>query len=221
MTMPIDTFAKLVAPQPATRFFDPEGREAVGVTRGRSENRTEQLLPWSEVLDFVIDDLPARNLRVNRRREKVPSHFHQSEGKTLRPALERLLANGASLIMSAAHRYRPAFRMIVEDYIARTGDPARVNLIASTGSDGALKRHSDPLDLFIVQIVGAKHWTVWAKGAEEGAAPVFEDVLEEGEYLFVPKGFEHICRPVGDRSLHAGFAFANDDYDVWADSLPT
>jgi ribosomal protein L16 Arg81 hydroxylase len=67
-------------------------------------------------------------------------------------------------------------------------------------------------------VEGAKRWQIFgppvlnpvrgmAKQAAPQGAPVFDEVLQPGDFLFVPAGHWHHCQTVSGKSIHLGIFF--------------
>jgi hypothetical protein len=129
-------------------------------------------------------------------------------------ALTAALVGGASLnFRNIDDLHVPAADLAAT--VERTvGDVTRVNTIASLGDRAAYNPHRDPLDNFVLQVQGRKHWTVYEDdgmlpllespvfGETPRASVEFEGILEPGDVLYVPVGRLHYVRGVGEPSLH-------------------
>ncbi|GMN02819.1 JmjC domain-containing protein [Erythrobacter sp. MTPC3] len=219
--------------QPLTQFLAPirpkdvlsnAARAKMPLQHGRCDHSKSALLSWDRLCEMAVKANHPEELRVSSNRNFVPLEFLRTGEHLDRAKLDRLLEIGASVVLESAHRFDENLAEIVRDFIAESGKPARLGAIGSTGNSGALKKHSDPMDLLLVQIDGAKHWRLYApddetdEAAEHSATPpkpVMEHTLREGEFLFVPAGTPHECDTVGGRSLHVGLGFTNPNYNVW------
>ncbi len=135
--------------------------------------------------------------------------------------VERILdefACGASFVMTFSETklariseltsaLSPVFNCRVEGHVIVTP--------AST-TDRALKRHSDNVDVFALQVSGRKRWKVYAppfplplyNQRNVGLAKVRDEdlladvVLNPGDTLYVPRGFPHVAEQVEGVSMH-------------------
>jgi len=88
-----------------------------------------------------------------------------------------------------------------------------VAYLTPAGQQGA-RAHSDPSDVYVIQLEGTKHWQVWETpqtrhlGVDrdytlaELGQPVMEVSLRPGDVLYVPYGTPHVAAAEEQVSLH-------------------
>ncbi|MFL0356967.1 JmjC domain-containing protein [Erythrobacter sp. GH1-10] len=206
--------AEFLAPLTPAEVLTKKRRDALSLHRGRSEAPVRELFSKSRLIDLACAITDPEELQVTSNHNTIPFTFLTDNGRVDRTRLERLTARGASLIVHNAHRFDDALGSIVRAYMDVSGKKAWLGAIGSSGSMGALARHSDPYDIFMVQVEGSKHWRIYESEDAE-AQPVAEFTLVAGDYLFVPAHHLHECDTIGGHSLHLGLGFAGPSYDVW------
>lgn len=216
----IANLKSLVAPLGETEFLTLLRERQLMFLRGCGSRRFETLLTW-EVLNHLLDSatLPLSELRVLRESVSVPANFYLKHGRVDPVALSKLLDQGISLIFNLLDEHVPALRALCKNLERETLDSVKAAAIVTSGPGGALKCHYDDEDLVVLQIAGTKRWQVFnspivnpvpgvAKRAPpEGLSPVFDEVLEPGDFLFLPAGHWHHCENGPHRSLHVSIAF--------------
>lgn len=125
-------------------------------------------------------------------------------------------ADGATIIIN----YIEALDLTCAKFACRLGDSlgARVSLTlfaTPEGSQGFVP-HFDTLDVFVLQQSGSKNWCLGEAAVElptlrqgelvdsqgEQRLRATDFVLEEGEVLYIPRGFVHWARTSTNASLH-------------------
>ena len=221
----INSITEIIGTLPPEQLLEKGLRKQLAVLHGSCANWDENAFSWSrflEVLDGIVDP---DEIRLYLDREKVPSHFIATNEKTDCAKIGRFLNRGASIVITHGQRFDENLAAIAHDFKDRTGYPMRVSIIASTGSSGAYVKHSDRIDLLVLQTDGTKSWNIFKHegSSEEGETsaatqaterPIFDKDVRCGEYLFLPTGYPHICETPGERSLHLAFGFARDDYSI-------
>ncbi len=137
-----------------------------------------------------------------------------AKGRTRPLALQKLLRQGASVIVNNAQRRVPHLHTLAADVEAVTGTRCSIGIIASFSEMVALPVHFDRQDLILIQLDGAKTWrfigtpiTGSGMRPQPGAA-LPDDVvrtvdLRTGDMMFVPSGQHHQCTSDG-WSMHLG-----------------
>jgi len=134
--------------------------------------------------------------------------------------LEQFLADGFSLIITPIDRHVPVLEALCAYIRSQISEQIKVGVIVTAcGSGGAFKIHFDPEDLIILQVEGTKRWMIFGPSVSNPVAgmpkpepppqhtPSFDQVLEPGDFLFLPAGTWHHCENGPGRSLHLGFFF--------------
>lgn len=220
VSMMISSITEVVQPWDPAPFLDIELRRKMGVRHCSSAHECTDFFGWPEFWR-LIDEFDESQDRITVNRHRIPHELFQTNGATDRTKIDGLIQRGASIVQPAAQGRSKRLAAIVNDFQTITARPMRVGVIASMGQSGALRMHSDPIDYLIWQMDGSKHWTVHDRDAAEmddagsAPAPVFDQELKQGELLFVPAGFPHICNTTSEKSLHLGFGFARQHYDPW------
>ena len=185
---------------------------------GCGSHRFETLLNW-ETLNYLLDSatLPLAELRVVRESVPIPTNIYVRQGRVDSAALSKLLDRGVSLVFNMLHEHVPALRRLCKNLARDTLEQISAAAVVTSGRGGAIKCHYDDQDLIILQIAGTKSWRVFnspignsvsnmAAGSPEGP-PVFDQVLEPGDLLFLPARFWHHCENGPNRSLHVSILF--------------
>jgi ribosomal protein L16 Arg81 hydroxylase len=186
---------------------------------GCGSRRFETLLSW-DALNHLLDSavFPLKALRVLRESAPIPTDFYVKQGKVDAAALSKLLDQGVSVIFNLLEEYVPAIRVLCKNLERDTSERVGAAAIVTSGRGGALKCHYDPEDVVVLQVAGTKRWQVFSspvvnpvpgipeKLPPEGP-PVFDRLLEPGDFLFVPAGHWHHCENGGHRSLHISVLF--------------
>jgi ribosomal protein L16 Arg81 hydroxylase len=128
---------------------------------------------------------------------------------------ERFLAHGATLSINKADELFPEVQTFAESCEEHFRIPVGVNLYAGWRTDNGFDLHWDRHDTLILQIHGRKHWTIYEPTVEHPlndrlltppptpkGAPVWEGLLEEGDLLYMPRGWWHVARPLDEPTLH-------------------
>jgi lysine-specific demethylase/histidyl-hydroxylase NO66 len=132
----------------------------------------------------------------------------------------RLFADGSTVVLQGLHRLWPPLIEFADQLAADLGHPTQVNAYITPPSSRGFSPHYDVHDVFVLQVAGEKHWTIhepvlrdplrtqpWNDWATEVAAaaerePVIDAVLEPGDALYLPRGYLHSARALGEISAH-------------------
>ncbi|WP_419818801.1 cupin domain-containing protein [Glaciibacter flavus] len=135
-------------------------------------------------------------------------------------------AGGATIVLQGLHRLWPPLIDFTRRLIDDVGHPAQVNAYVTPASSRGFDPHYDTHDVFVLQIAGEKHWTIhapvhadplsnqpWSDHAEAVAAaaeqqPVIDQVLRPGDALYLPRGWIHSAKALGDTSVHLTIGMA-------------
>jgi hypothetical protein len=135
-------------------------------------------------------------------------------------AVLRLFAEGSTVVLQGLHRLWPPLIEFADQLAADLGHPTQVNAYITPPSSRGFSPHYDVHDVFVLQVAGEKHWTIhepvlrdplrtqpWADRAADVAAaaesePVIDAVLRPGDALYLPRGYLHSARALGEISAH-------------------
>jgi ribosomal protein L16 Arg81 hydroxylase len=130
------------------------------------------------------------------------------------PALNRALARGATLILSAAHDMHPPLAAMTREFANLFLAEPNVNAYATFGRQSGFGPHWDHHDVFILHIAGRKRWVIYGASRRY---PLFRDVrtngsrplraqsrhwLQPGDLLYIPRGHWHDALAVDEPTLH-------------------
>lgn len=165
-------------------------------------------------------NIPASQVRVVLDGVRVPP-YHYSTNKHLkighysvvdRAALSRYFQRGATIMVDDAQTAVPLIDRLCTDLTAYSGVPAAGTIFASPSHAEGFALHQDAEDVIIIQIAGAKSWTVFPRlernassmlNRSECADPIMECQLQAGDILLLPKGSPHkTASNSADGSVH-------------------
>ena len=124
---------------------------------------------------------------------------------------------GKTLIFNGLHKFWQPLTTLCRQLETELHLPVQTNIYMTPPKAQGFKAHVDTHDVFIVQAEGKKHWRVYsdpvylpyhnekytAKDLPENfGTPVIDTVLEQGDVLYIPRGWIHEAETVAERSLH-------------------
>lgn len=213
----IDSLATLLAPVSEEAFLGHFLEKKRLHIKPQQRDRAATLFPWPTINHLIESDLlPAERLRVVRANVDIlPGMFRHKDGShgVRAGALQGLLAQGVSMIMNGVGDYVPQIGRLSDAIERRLGHRAWVNAYLSFGRGSALKAHWDEHDVLVVQIHGNKRWRSYGipvafpvanfnAGKDLGSEIMWEDVLEAGDVLYLPRGEVHEAMVEGPNSVH-------------------
>ncbi|EOM76085.1 cupin [Rhodococcus rhodnii] len=129
-------------------------------------------------------------------------------------------ASGATIVLQGLHRLWPPIIAFVGGLAVELGHPVQTNAYITPPDNRGFDPHYDVHDVFVLQVSGRKHWLVhdpvhpdpladqpWtdhraaveARAAEPAA---IDAVLAPGDALYLPRGWIHSARSLGETSVH-------------------
>ena len=220
--VPRSWLERLIAPLPLNDFIEDSFTKAplhISGTRGRFR----ELLDWDGLARlFEIGSLEPPRFSVIKSGKTIPGErYLRRLGGISRidsGALKLLLDTGATAIINHVDDLVPAVAELADevgDYFhARTA----VNLYATWRSERGFEAHADYHDVIVLQLAGRKEWPIYKptrtdplrgdrfEAAPAGAKPHQVVLLEDGDVLYLPRGWIHSPAPVGEPSLHLTIA---------------
>jgi ribosomal protein L16 Arg81 hydroxylase len=217
----------LVAPLTEAEFFVLLRERKLIFVRGENGARYADLLSWATLKHMLQCGQHPRGLvdfRVVKESVTVSADRWLTKNvdgtnKVDIAKIEEFLAQGFSLVITPIQKHVPVLDALCENMKARLSERIKVGLIVTTGMGGAFKLHYDPEDLIILQLEGTKRWQIFGPAVSNPTtdmprqpppaenALIFDEVLQPGDFLFVPAGNWHHCQSGPDRSLHLGIFF--------------
>jgi ribosomal protein L16 Arg81 hydroxylase len=131
--------------------------------------------------------------------------------------LSQLLRDGHTLIIDAVDDMIDGVMRVAEDFERALHEAVQVNMYAGWREQQGFNRHCDTHDVIVLQVYGKKYWRVYEGGrphplkddiAPNKEAPdtvVWEGMLEDGDALYIPRGWWHEASGVGEVTLHLTF----------------
>jgi ribosomal protein L16 Arg81 hydroxylase len=187
-----------------------------------ARGRFRELLPWSEVNAMLQRHrLEPPRLRLVRKGEFAPkTSYLRYDAKVpfvVPEALAQQLRDGYTLIIDAVDDMAAGVMQLAEDFERVLHEGVQVNLYAGWREQQGFHRHCDTHDVVVLQVYGKKYWRVYEGGrpyplrddiAPNQAVPekvMWEGLLEDGDVLYIPRGWWHEASGVGDVTLHLTF----------------
>jgi ribosomal protein L16 Arg81 hydroxylase len=201
------------------QYFDKKPMLRKGGLPGRS-NELLSVAALDQLLHLEVVRPPY--IKVNLNGDGVPEKGYTRDivvqGTTITDVVdpERIYAlfrAGATIAWSSLNHMLPEVRnlaRLISHKLAVRTDP--VGFLTPAGRKG-YPPHHDPVDLFILQLEGTKHWKLWnpegfrlggnGQYTEEGLGePAIEVLLEPGDVLYLPYGTPHAASAEDQTSLH-------------------
>jgi ribosomal protein L16 Arg81 hydroxylase len=159
------------------------------------------------------------DFKVTKESVEVSANRWTTNGKVDVAKLDGFLANGFSIVVLHLDEHVPALRAVCEEIKSRTLEGSFVDAIVTSGAGaGAFPIHFDAADLVILQVQGTKRWQIFGppvsqplrdmpKQSPPQTEPIFDEVLEPGDLLFVPGGNWHHCESGLSTSVHLAILF--------------
>lgn len=209
--------ASLVAPAAESDFIAAFVRKERMIVKAPDARRAEGLLPQITIERLIASDLlPSMRLSVLRDGEVVAPHrFRTDDGRLHVSAMEGLVREGVSLIVTGIHDDVPAIERLRKGLELRLGHDVWVNAYVTHGPGGALPPHYDDHDVLALQVHGSKRWHGHGvpfpspierspDGVDFGPSH-WELLLEPGDLLYLPRGEAHHAMADGPLSVHLTF----------------
>lgn len=194
-------------------------------------SKFSDLLPWNAINRILSEHrLDHPRLRLAKDGENVsPTSFlsyQQSRRGVQIPRLRaadlmNLLRDGATLIVDAIDETYSPLRAFSENLEKTFREYVQVNAYAGWGVTKGFDLHWDDHDVFVMQVEGRKAWKVYGQSRK---FPLFRDkagyfqppdevlwegILEQGDLLYIPRGWWHVATAMGEPTLHLTFGINN------------
>jgi ribosomal protein L16 Arg81 hydroxylase len=178
------------------------------------------LLPWcnlNEILEHHDLDMP--RLRLVREGKAIPAESFITRRGRSRPRLraDDLTAHvreGATLILDSIDEIQQPITELAEQLEQFFRTRVQVNMYAGWRTSRGFDLHWDGHDVLILQVAGRKKWGIYGVTREHPlpgdkdlakkppSEPVWEGLLEEGDLLYIPRGWWHVAVPLDEPTLH-------------------
>ena len=151
-----------------------------------------------------------------------------------KPHLYNHLSSGSTLVINRVENHSIHALRLCSEVRRFSGHPATSNLYVTFGGPGTFGKHWDTHDVFVLQLAGRKHWKVFEpttplplshQTSERSATAcpsraVLDIALEEGDLLYIPRGWWHEVVPLNVGSIHLSVGvYAVTAYDFLMSTL--
>ncbi len=187
--------------------------------------RFAELLPWKDLNGILRrHHLGPPRLRLVREGSGVPSGDYLRYRTSRRapanpvpqlrvPEFTALLRDGATLIVDSIDELQDPIGQLAADLERTLECRIQVNMYAGWRLSPGFDLHWDDHDVLVLQISGRKHWRVYPMTREHplrgdrrvpkpDGPPVWDGVLEDGQLLYIPRGWWHVAVPMDEPTLH-------------------
>ncbi|GAA3522333.1 hypothetical protein GCM10022393_41090 [Aquimarina addita] len=213
----IENFADLIYPFEKNVFAkDFWGKQTLHIQRESPEYYNSLLT--IENLDEILDHSRPKgwSLRVVKNQVPInPSKYENEDGSLNLNQIYAAYADGHTIVIHEVQRYWKPIQRLCQSLQKEFNFRTLGELFLTPKNQKALSPHYDAHDVFVVQLQGTKHWTLYDEEYQtplvDSFQPVFdrnqlknkrEIMLKAGDVLFIPRGVPHEAMTMDESSLH-------------------
>ncbi|HEX8129863.1 MAG TPA: cupin domain-containing protein, partial [Pyrinomonadaceae bacterium] len=215
--------SRLLEPHTAEEFLASSWGQTYRHIRGGA-GKFAHLLPWERLSDILRQhrlDFPRLRLMRDGRALPVKSYLRHASGARNKQPIPRLqpvkftsqLRAGATLVLDAVDELHEPLEELAAELERSFRERIQINSYAGWHTSRGFDLHWDDHDVFILQVAGRKHWRVYgetrphplageADNPKPAGAPLWEATLEDGDLLYIPRGWWHVAEPLDEPTLH-------------------
>ncbi|MGH9584241.1 MAG: cupin domain-containing protein, partial [Bryobacteraceae bacterium] len=207
----------LIHPVGKEAFFSDYWEKKPLVIERNQPNYFNSLLSLDEV-DRVITTLDRRypDIVLKNANGSVSSGDYTVSGDRLDVAkVYQLFGEGSTITLAYLDTVIPALTDFCRKLESEFSCPFQTNVYLTPGQAQGAKPHYDTHDVFVLQVVNSKQWTIYGTPVElplpgqdfdpavhELGDPTLEFELEAGDIAYIPRGIVHDARSGENTSLH-------------------
>jgi hypothetical protein len=222
--MVINHLEKILEPYPQEEFIASSWGKTYKYVPGRP-GKFAQLLPWDQLNNILQQhrlDFPRLRLTQNGQSLPATSYLRYATGGRRKVPITRLqqdkltqqLRAGATLVLDAVDELSETLQELAEGLELFFHEHIQINAYAGWRTSQGFDLHWDDHDVFILQVTGRKHWKIYGmtrahpltrdsdQSPKPTHEPLWEQTLEEGDLLYLPRGWWHVARPLDEPTLH-------------------
>lgn len=130
-------------------------------------------------------------------------------------AVSQQLCRGATLIIDAIDELYDPIKNLSSEMEQMFHEEIQINAYIAWGDTPGFPMHKDPHDVLIFQVMGRKKWHIVApnhkafselerltSAGTRLANDTWEFILEQGDSLYIPRGWQHEVFPLGEATIH-------------------
>ncbi len=222
--MVFDQLAKLLEPCLTEEFLNSSWGQTHRHVRGWP-GKFSHLLPWERLNEILRRHrLEPPRLRLTRDGKSIASstylrHILSGRGRLSIPRLLPVeltaeLRLGATLVLDAVDELYQPLEELAEGLERSLHEHIQINAYAGWRTSRGFDLHWDDHDVFILQVAGRKRWSIYGMtrpfplmrdveiACKPEGAPLWEGTLEDGDLLYIPRGWWHVALPLDEPTLH-------------------
>jgi ribosomal protein L16 Arg81 hydroxylase len=170
--------------------------------------------------DLAMTRSPSYVKTADATRKDPPRSLPGGSAAGLDAALAEM-RSGSTLILDAWHRHNENLALLCRLIGAEFGHLFQANLYLTPANGKGFAAHWDNHDVFVLQVVGSKHWKIEkerrafphrneniATEGRELRGELRSFTLEQGDIVYIPRGFVHAAECGNEPSLHITFGIA-------------
>jgi hypothetical protein len=223
-------FANIISPLSRSEFFKLYHKGSIIKIDAGNVKKFCHLFPWNHFNNIMQEHRISKpRLRIFDKGKLLDEAEYTSTRSYRRynlnwpcgKKIKLLLKNGATLVLNSVEEtYQPLYNL-VRDFENIFNKPFQVNAYLSSGNkeeSSSFGLHWDDHDIFILQVLGKKHWCIYEDfqypiatskldiNSIKNKKPIFNEVINQGDLLFMPRGFWHkVVSDKSSTSLHLSF----------------
>ena len=217
------SLSRLLEPHTTEEFLASSWGQTYKHIRGRA-GKFASLLPWERLNEILRQhrlDLPRLRLMREGRALPVNAYLRHTSGARGKQPIPRLqpvkftsqLRAGATLVLDAVDELHKPLEELAAALEHFFHERVQINSYAGWHTSRGFDLHWDDHDVFILQVTGRKRWRIYgetrahplageANNPKPTGDPIWEATLEDGDFLYIPRGWWHVAEPLDEPTLH-------------------
>jgi Cupin superfamily protein len=226
------SFEWLIEPVPPGVFFKDYYEKKPLLIEGKDPARFSSLLSIEAIDRYLATNSPSHPdvFLVDAARQLKPDDYAFPESDRIDlPRAYQLFNAGATISLGQMHERLPSLATLCRSVEHTFSSHFQTNIYLSPRNAQGFKTHYDSHDVFVLQVSGSKHWTLYdtlielplrGQGFDADkhipGPPTRELTIHAGDVFYCPRGLFHSARATDEVSLHITLGLIGK---TWADAL--